>query len=121
MLLFTFVPVSFALQLNGDDCWVGKQQQDIHGVCAWSAGATGRWHAEVLPRYTMTSDDALTVASPSPTGWPVHLHICGQRRRRLHYDTEWFRFHGHAARRLDTTGMTRVAAHDRPLLTLIRN
>lgn len=66
MLLLTFGPVSFAPQLNGDDCRAGKQQQDIHGVRAWSAGATGRWRTGALPRYTLTSDDALTVASPSP-------------------------------------------------------
>lgn len=66
MLLFTFVLVSFALQLNGDDCRVGKQQQDIHSVRARSAGATGRWRMEALPRYTLTSDDALTLAFPCP-------------------------------------------------------
>lgn len=65
MLPFTFGPVSFALQLNGDDCRVGKQQQDIHSVRARSAGATGRWRTVALPPYyPLMSDDALTVASP---------------------------------------------------------
>lgn len=58
MLLFTFVPLSFALQLTGNDCRLGKQQQDIHCQRARSARATGRWRTEALPRCTCTSDVA---------------------------------------------------------------
>lgn len=37
-----FVPLSLPWQLAGDDRWLGKQQQDLHGQRARSAGATGR-------------------------------------------------------------------------------
>lgn len=37
------------MQFTGDDCWIGKQQQDIYCQCARTAGATGEMtdkHAE---------------------------------------------------------------------------
>lgn len=47
----TFLTLS--LQFTGDDCWIGKQQQDIYCQCAWTAGATGEMideHAENIEK-----------------------------------------------------------------------
>lgn len=37
------------------------------------------------------------VPCPSPAGWTVHLHICGQRGRCCHHHPEWVGLHGNAA------------------------
>lgn len=73
MLLFTCVP----LQLNGDDCRVGKQQQDIHSVRARSTGATGRWRTKALPRYTLNvwwrANGGVSFTPRRPASTPPYL------------------------------------------------
>lgn len=73
----------------------------VHGLLELQVGgAHGHCPAAPARLALLGANGGLSVSSP--TGGPVHLHIRGQRGRRLHHHTEWFRFHGHAARRIDT-------------------